>query len=132
MMNEHRVRLMTRMAIYEKNEGAADEKTHSYFRLDYIMNQVLHTFICVTAAYALIAFAWCFYNFEELMLSVYSMDLEAMAFRVVMIYAILLAVFVVITIFVYVYRYHNARKHLERYYQDLRRLSASYQREEEE
>ncbi|SDZ83638.1 hypothetical protein SAMN02745687_00703 [Lachnospiraceae bacterium NK3A20] len=132
MINEQRVRLMTKMSIYEKTDGIADEKINGYFKSDYIGSQFLHSFICATITFVLLVIVVAFYNFEELMLTVYSMDLSSFVFRVIAAYIIFLAVFLFITYLVYSWRYDHARKHLNRYYRELKRLSASYHQEEDE
>jgi uncharacterized integral membrane protein len=129
MINEQRVKLMTRMAIYEKNSGAEDERTNSYFLNDYISGQFLRSFVCVTISFIIIAGVYGIYNFEELMLTVYSLDLKALAIRIIAAYAVFLAGYLIITFLVYSVRYMKMRKRLEQYYRDLRKLAASYREE---
>ena len=132
MINQKRVILMTRMSIYEKNEGPQDEKINAWFRNDYLAVQFLKSFICGTAAFCLLAFVYCIYYFEELMLTIYSMDLEAAAIRVITGFAVFQILFLAVTFFVYFYRFSRARKNLNNYYQNLRRLYAGYQENQQE
>lgn len=127
MINEKRVILMTRMSIYEKNEGVEDERINAWFRNDYIAVHFVRSFLCGTLAFCILAAAYCLYHFEELMLTIYSMDLEALAVRVITLYLIFQILFLAVTFFVYFYRFSRARKHLNYYYQTLRRLYGSYQ-----
>jgi hypothetical protein len=46
MINENKVRLMTRLALYEKNQLKDDEKAENYFHGDYLSKQFLGHF-CV-------------------------------------------------------------------------------------
>lgn len=131
MINEQRVRMMTRLAVYESTEGNADERIGGHFRSDYIGGQILCTFVCATIAYILIALTICFYYFEELMLAVYSMDLSQVVVRVLVSYLLFLLVFELITFYVYTYRYGRAKARLEWYYRELKRLSGSYRKDEE-
>ena len=130
MINESRVRLMTGLAVYESREGNLDERIGNHFRGDYIGGQMLTTFVFATVAYLLGTFAVCFYHFEKLMLAIYSMDLTQVVVRFVVSYLLFLLAFLLITYFVYSYRYNRARTRLEWYYRELHRLSGTYRKEE--
>ena len=51
MLNEDKVKLMTRMAMYESKEGAEDFKISSYYRKDYSSFHTIVTIIWVTIGY---------------------------------------------------------------------------------
>ena len=53
MLNEERIRLMTRMAAYEEHEGKKDIAISGYFRGDYISFQLLKSAIYATVGFAL-------------------------------------------------------------------------------
>ena len=61
MLNEERIKLMTKMASYEANEGKRNVSIGSYFRGDYISLQVIKSIINAT-----IAFAICFALFNTI------------------------------------------------------------------
>lgn len=128
MIDEKRVRRMERMAAYEKKEGREDRKINAFFRTDYLTKQVLLTFICETAAFAILFGAYAIYNFEELIEQVYSMDLRVFLLRILTYYLIFMGIMIGITLWVYNERYRRARRHLNAYYQDLQRLSAGYRK----
>ena len=48
MLNEEKIRIMTRAAIYEQGKGEEDIKITSYSRSDYIRYNMLKTLIGVT------------------------------------------------------------------------------------
>ena len=50
LLNENKIKMMTKMAIYEKNEGKSMLKTAKYFKGDYIAFGVLKTVIATTFA----------------------------------------------------------------------------------
>lgn len=130
MINEQRVRLETRMSVYEHQNGRTDGRVNTYFRWDYIASQFLHTFVCTTVAYILLLIVLGFYHFEQLMLSIYNMNLASAAALVLAGYFIFLAVSLAVTFFVYSWRYRKARKRIGRYYRDLQQLEESYQRDD--
>ena len=47
LLNENKIKMMTKMAIYEKNEGKSMLKTAKYFKGDYIAFGILKTVIAV-------------------------------------------------------------------------------------
>ena len=51
MLNENKIKMMTKMAIYEKNEGRQMIKNSRYFKGDYVAFGVLRTLIATTFAY---------------------------------------------------------------------------------
>ena len=66
MLNEERIRLMTRMACYEAGEGRKNVAIGNYFRGDYIGLQVIKSVISATIAYVILFAMFIFYDFEVL------------------------------------------------------------------
>ena len=64
MLNEERIKLMTKMASYEANEGKRNVSIGSYFRGDYISLQVIKSIINATIAFAICFALFVFYDFE--------------------------------------------------------------------
>lgn len=126
MLNQERIKLMTRMASYEENQGRRNMAIGSYFRGDYIGMQIMKTIIYGTIAYALLFAMYLFYDFENFMQNIYKMDLLKFGQDVIMYYIIFIACDAVITYIVYAYRYSKAKKGLKKYYYSLKQLSALY------
>lgn len=129
MLNEERIRLMTRMASYEENEGKKNVSIGSYFRSDYISLQVLKSVISATVAFVLLCGAAVLYDFEVFMQDIYKEDLLAAGKKILIYYIIFVAVYAVISYVVYSYRYNKARKSLRQYYNNLKQLSLLYEEE---
>ena len=47
MLNNRKVRLMTKLAIYEKEDGKEDIRLGRYYRGDYVRYQLLKTIVAV-------------------------------------------------------------------------------------
>ena len=60
MLNEERIKLMTKMAAYEANEGKRNVAVSSYFRGDYIGLQVIKSIISATIAFLIVFAMFCF------------------------------------------------------------------------
>lgn len=132
MINAKRVKKETRLAIYETHGVAADDKINSYYRSDYVIGQMLGTFLCGTIAYFVILGVYGFCNFETMMLNIYNSSIAAMAFTFIVAYVVFMAVLMVLTFLIYTYRYSRASERLEAYYDVLRDLAADYKAEEEQ
>ncbi len=126
MLNEERIKLMTKMAAYEENEGKQFMAIGSYFRSDYMGKQVIHSVISATIAYLVVLGLYIYYHFESLMQDIYKLDLLGMGKQALFYYAIFVAGYAIITYIVYSVRYNRARKSLRRYYNHLKQLLAMY------
>lgn len=126
MLNEERVKLMTRMASYEAGEGKKNMNIGKYFRGDYIGMQVLKSVICATIAFGICFGLYLFYDFERFMQDIYKMDLLSFAKNVLLVYVIVVVGYGVVSYLIYSSRYKKARKSLKKYYNNLRKLSGLY------
>lgn len=126
MLSQERIKLMTRMAAYEENEGKKYMSIGSYFRSDYMGLQVIKSVICSTLAFLIIVGLYVYYHFETLMQDIYKMDLMKVGKDLLLYYVIFVAAYALITYIVYSYRYSRAKRSLKRYYRHLKQLSAIY------
>ncbi len=126
LLNENKVKMMTKMAIYEKNEGRRMLRTARYFKGDYIAFGILKTLITTTIAFAIVAIMYVLCNAEGLVENINSMDYLAFGRQVAIYYIIMLVIFSVISGFVYNYQYENSRKGLKRYFSRLNKLERFY------
>lgn len=132
MLDENRIKLMTRMASYEANEGKKQIPVASYFRGDYISFNVVKSAISATISFALIVAMYIYYNLESLISDVYKLDLVSVGRRLVYGYVAVVVVYSLLAYIVYTIRYDRAKKSLHSYYQALKRLSSMYDEEEME
>ncbi len=128
MINEEKVILMTRMASYEEHEGKKDISIIHYFRGDYIGFQVLKSVIAATISFFALFAVYLFYNFEELMQNIYSMDLLAFGKNVIILYLCMVGAYAVVSYVMFASRYSKARKSLKHYYDNLKKLSGMYEK----
>ena len=129
MLNEERIILMTRMSIYESEEGKKNGAIGSYFRGDYIGLQVLKSVISATLSFLLVAAVVFLYHFNEIMDSLYEIDLFGAARKIIIIYIVVVAVYTVISYCIYSFKYGKARKKQKIYAGHLRQLAEMYQKE---
>ena len=126
MLSQERIKLMTKMAAYEENEGKKYMSIGSYFRSDYMGTQVIRSVICGTLAFFLLAGLYVYYHFETMMQDIYKMDLLLLGRRVLFYYIVFIAAYSVITYVIYSFRYSRAKRSLKHYYYHLKQLAAIY------
>ena len=66
MINEEKVKIMDRLAVYEKQEGRKYLPVSKYYRSDYIGLALIKNFFLVTIGYGLILAVIAAYNLEYL------------------------------------------------------------------
>lgn len=126
MLSQERIKLMTKMAAYEENEGKKYMSIGSYFRSDYMGMQVIRSVISGTLAFFLLAGLYVYYHFEMMMQDIYKMDLLLLGRRVLFYYIVFIAAYSVITYVIYSFRYSRAKRSLKHYYYHLKQLAAIY------
>lgn len=126
LLNENKVKMMTKMAIYEKNEGRKMIKTAKYFKSDYIAFGVLRTLITTTIAFIIMLVMGILYNIDKIITDINNLDYSAIVTGIIICYIVMLILFSVIALIVYGRQYDNSRKGLKRYFSRLNKLERFY------
>lgn len=132
MLNEERIKLMTRMASYEEGEGKKNVSVAKHFRSDYVGVQVLKAVICATIAYMIVFGVYIYYDFENFMLNIYKMDLWAFAADALKKYVIFVVAYCVIVYIAFSVKYSHAKHNLKKYFNNLKLLGTLYINENED
>ncbi|MBP3616526.1 MAG: hypothetical protein J6J38_00635 [Lachnospiraceae bacterium] len=132
MLNNRKVRLMSRLAMYEQNEGKEDVRLSKYFRTDYVRLNVLKTVVAVTLGYLLVLLLLIVYHSEYLIQEAVTLDYKGILLRYVGIYIIILVVYCSFAMIGYMLKYRASRKKLAKYFRMLRRLRSLYREEDGE
>jgi hypothetical protein len=131
MLDEKKVRIMTKLSIYEKTTGRYDIKLAKFYRSDYVHYQVLRTLIAVTLGYVLLLLLAAVYKSDYLIAEAVTLDYASIGKAILRYYLMILAVFAVISLFGYLIHYNVSRKHLSDYYNLLKKLKKYYVLKEE-
>lgn len=126
MLNENKIKMMTKMAIYEKNEGRKMLKTARYFKSDYIAFGVLKTLITTSIAYIIMLVMYVLYNMENIIRDINKIDYTEVGTRLILGYVVMLIIFSSVAFIVYGKQYDNSRKGLKRYFSRLNKLERFY------
>lgn len=129
-MNEKRIYLMTRLAIFEESHKEQLQSVRTFFRSDYIGRHMIKNGLRVTAAFLCILAGWGMYHAETIMLDITKMDIWSIGKHLLFLYAVWLMFFLVLTYSIQSIRYVRALKDLEEYRDMLTKLEQEYDREE--
>ena len=130
MVNEDRIRLMTRMAAYEQEGYEKHKKIVGLFRSDYISVQMLKSAVFTTIAFCILISLYIAYDFEVFMKKIYELDLFGVARNLFVMYVVMIVFFSVITYAVALYHYNRAVYSTKLFYINLKKLSRFYNEEE--
>ena len=122
MVNKRKVRLMTRTAMYEKHEGETDLSKASYYKTDYVAIQMWFTAIAVTFAYILIIALIIACNFEYIVNNLTDLNYKALAVVLIMSYIALMTLYMLISYFIYSYRFVEAENGIKIYQNRLHKI----------
>ena len=122
MLNKDKIRLMCQCAMYEKGQGKEDLSINRYYQSDYVRLNTLKTLIGVTIGYILCFGLYLISRAEYYMKNIVGMDLMDFAGDVLKIYVVVLAVFLIISIVFYGWKYKNTQKRIGEYYKNLEEI----------
>ena len=129
MLDKNRIRLMTKMAQYEKSLAPEDLKISSYYKKDYASMNTLITVIWITIGYALAAGLVVLCNVDALLKDLTMTKMFIIIAVAVGAYIILLVVYCVCASSFYKSKHNKAKQRVKMYYRDLSRLGKVYMKE---
>ncbi|MBP1754830.1 MAG: hypothetical protein H6Q59_1228 [Firmicutes bacterium] len=129
MLNTNKVRLMTKLALYETKEGKEDISLSKYYKTDYVRYQVIKSIISATFGYAFILLLIFIYKSEYLIQNAVTLNYKALGTYVLGIYIIVVVIYGLGSMLGYSLKYDMSRKKLSRYYKLLKRLNKIYNEE---
>lgn len=132
MLNTNKVRLMTKLALYENKEGKEDIRLSKYYKTDYVRYQVIKTLICATIGYGLILGLVFIYKSEYLIRYAVSLDYKTLGMYILGFYIMIVTVYGLGSFVGYSIKYDKSRKKLGRYFKLLKRLERIYNEESHE
>ena len=128
MLNEEKVKVMTRLAIYEKRKGKEEVPVSQYYKSDYVKYNVLKTAVSVTIAYWMVVALVVAVRVEELLGQLNSLAYKEIAWRLMAGYLACLMVYLLIARFLYAYRYEKIRPHIIIYNHYLKKLKELHEK----
>lgn len=129
MLNTNKVRLMTKLALYETKEGKEDIRLSKYYKTDYVRYQVIKSILCATIGYVLILLLVFIYKSEDIIKDAVTLDYKTIGTYILGVYIIVIAIYGLGSSVGYAIKYDLSRKKLSRYYKLLKRLNKIYNEE---
>lgn len=126
MLNENKVKMMTKMAIYEKNEGRRMLRNARYFKGDYVALAVLKSTIATTFAFIILAVMIVVCNAEIIISQINSMDYAVLGRKIAAYYIAALIIYAVISGVYSAYQYDRSRSGIKKYFMRLNKLERFY------
>jgi hypothetical protein len=126
MINTNKVRLMTKLALYETKEGKEDIRLSKYYKTDYVRYQVIKSIISATFGYGLILLLIFIYKSEYLIKNAVTLNYKLIGTYILGIYIIIIVIYGLGALVGYSVKYDLSRKKLSRYYKLLKRLNKIY------
>ncbi len=115
VLDEKKIRIMTRLALSEEKYGKENFNISRYYRSDYIRYSLLKTVLSVTVGYILILGMAALYHAEYLIANAVKLDYKEMGLYVLGIYLALLIVYSGITVVIAAVKYARASRFEKKY-----------------
>lgn len=130
MIQEERVKQMTKLAIYEDGEGKKYIPMTRFFRRDYIGWEMVKSFVFGTLAFLLVCGVYIVYQINSMINDLFDLDYLTIGKDVLTIYIIFMVLYLLLTYVIYSLRYKTGRKHIKKFYNQLKKVSKLYDQEE--
>lgn len=132
MVNEEKLRIMTRLASYEKSVSEKEQKEGGYYKSDYIRSRLLVTIWSYSVAFILLLTLIALYHFDYLVSVVDIWEMRSLILGVAAVYILLMLGCIYFTITVCSKKYNQTQKRRKEYYHELKKLEAFYTQSREE
>lgn len=129
MVREQNVKLMSKIAIYEKRKGKAEIPMHTFYKSDYVRLNCLKAVVSATIVFVLVAALVVAYKMEYILVNVLKMDYKRMGITILIIYLIWIFLYWLIARILYAMRYENARSDIIIYNHNLKKLQEGSRKE---
>lgn len=127
MLDEEKIKLMTKISIYEKQEEFEGLNLSNYYKEDYVKYGCLRTLVATTIMYWLCVAAYIFLYFEKILVDLNQVDYFKLIYGLMLGYVVVMALFYIYAFIVYNYKYSKARPGLIKYNKMLRKLIKLYE-----
>lgn len=129
MVREENVKLMSRIAIYEKHAGKTEIPMHKFYKGDYVRLNCLKTVVSATIVFLLAVSLVAVYKLEYLLANILKMNYKGMLIAVLGIYAAWILLYWLVARIIYAARYEKARSNIIIYNHHLKKLQEEGRKE---
>lgn len=131
MINEEKIKLMTKLAVYESGEGKEKMKIGSYRKKDYVSFRMIVSWLWVSVGYFILLGLYLFFQAEVFLESLYNMNFLLLGVFVLVGYLVVIIIYLLVAHSIYTKRYKEARNSMKPYYLNLKKLNKIYEEEKQ-
>lgn len=132
MIDPKKVRLMTKLAVYEEGPGKRDLKINCYSKKTYVNIKQIESMIAITVAYLLGLVLYCFGIYTDIISQGLKFPYKKYFFHALFFYLLIIIIDFVCTRRYYAKVYEKMRKDIKQYDYNLYRLEKYIQKEEKD
>lgn len=129
MLSEDRIKVMTRLAVFEKEHAKENEIASKFYKNDYVSYHMIWTGVTTTIAYGLCLLLFFLLNFESYMNKMHTMNLLEQGKIIIILYICAMVFMLTVAWFFYRKKYESAKKRLKEYCNRLHDLEKIYNEE---
>ncbi len=129
MVREENVKLMSKLATYEKRNGKTEIPMSGYYKSDYVRMNVLKAVVSATVAFAIMAAVIVIYKLDYILANIFKIDYKSFGVGVLLIYVVWIFLYWLAARIVYAIRYEKARPNIIDYNHNLKKLQEESQKE---
>ena len=131
MLNEEKIKSMTKAAAYEKGPNKKNIEISNYFRSDYMGLQMIKSAIAYTVSFFLIVGIWAMTGTEELMLQMTHADyIQQLLKKLAILFGSGLFIYEIALYIFYSWKYHKAVVSVEKFQSHLKKINKFYDKQE--
>lgn len=128
MLNQEKVKYMTKAAAYENGPEKKNIEISSYYRTDYLGLQMVKSVFAYAAAFAILVLLWAIGRIEELMLLVSRAEyLEKLLKLLGILFAAGLVAYELIVYAYFSKRFYQAKLSVKGFYRQLKKIDKLYE-----
>ncbi len=129
MVREENVKLMSKIAIYEKRSGRTEIPMSGYYKSDYVRLNVLKTVVSATVSFFVVVAVLVFYKLDYLLANIFKIEYKSFGIGLLLIYVVWIFLNWLVARILYAFRYEKARPHIIEYNHNLKKLEEESYRE---
>lgn len=129
MVREENVKLMSKIAIYEKRDGKTEIPMNAFYKGDYVRLNSLKAVVSATVVFVLAAALVIVYKLEYILANILKMDYKKLAILILAVYVIWIFMYWLIARIIYSKRYEASRSNIIIYNHNLKKLQEETRKE---
>ncbi len=129
MLNNDKIKLMTKLALYEEKNGKKTIPTSKYYKDDYMGLKMINSAIIATLAFLLTIACVVFVNIESLVYDITTLDFVYIGRLLLVLYIVFMLVYLIVSYVVYRIKYNTIKDEIKEYDNDLKELYSLYKKE---